>query len=255
MPRTSADLHTHTTFSDGYDMVAMVRAAADAGLEAIGLTDHALPYEDPFGRRDRYDFTETYGDRREAIADLDADVAVLDGVEVNYDPAHESAIRSFLREADFDYVVGSVHYAGGYYAAHPEDLADADDAEKREAVEAYVDWQVRLIESELVDVLGHLDVTQRSPVLRGVMEESDYRRLAEALADSTTVPEINAGRLDRDYGTIHPHPDSLSLFADAGVSFVVGTDSHAPDQLRERVRLLDDVLADEGVKIVDRVDA
>ena len=251
MTQIEYDYHTHTTFSDGYEMEGMADAAADAGLTGIGFTDHCLPYEDPFGRRDRYDLVDTFEERRERIRTLreDVEVEVFDGVELNYDPNHEDAIRAFLAAAGFDYVIGSVHYADDYYVGHPEALADASHAAKRDAVETYVDWQVRLVESGLFDVLAHPDLPQRSPALRGMMDERDYRRLADALADSETIPEINAGRLDRKYGTVHPHPDFLDAFADAGVSFVVGTDAHAPDQLRTRRDLLDPLLADYGVEL------
>ena len=255
MPRVRADLHTHTTYSDGYDMAEMVEAAAEVGLSAVGLTDHCIPYADPFGRSDRTDFDETYDGRREDIGALserlDADVDILDGAEVNYDPNHERAVREFLAAANFEYTIGSVHYAGEYSIADPHQLADASAATKREAGETYVDWQVRLGESELFDIVGHLDLPQRSPVLRNVMDEDQYRRLADALAGSRTVPEINAGRLDREYGHVHPHSDYLHVFREAGVGFVIGTDSHAPDRLRERTRRLEPLLDAEDVAIID----
>lgn len=239
------DLHTHTTYSDGWDWEEMVAVAEASGLGGIGLTDHCPVGDDSFGRGDRYDFADTYEKRRAELQTRGDryDVEIFDGAEVNYDPRKESRIREFLDEADFDYAIGSVHYAGEYYVAHPDDrLAEAPDSERRAAIDEYVDWQVQLIESELFDVIAHLDIVQRSPALRGVMEEDDYRRIAEALANSDTVPEINAGRLDRSYGTIHPHPEYLHVFADEGVDFVVGTDSHAPDQLEGRIGLLTEEL-------------
>ena len=196
------DLHTHTTYSDGSDIREMVEAATDAGLEGIGLTDHCIPYEDSFGRSDRYPFDGTYEDRRTEITDLRADddveLEILDGAEVNYDPTREEEIRELLANAEFDYVIGSVHYTDVYDVAGPRELARASASTKRETVETYLDWQCRLLESGMFDVLGHLDLPQRSPALRGVMTGDDYQRLADALAASETVPEINAGRLERE---------------------------------------------------------
>lgn len=45
------DIHTHTTFSDGSDLSAMVGAAEDAGPDGIGLTDHCIVTADAFCRR------------------------------------------------------------------------------------------------------------------------------------------------------------------------------------------------------------
>ncbi len=61
------DIHTHTTYSDGSDLDAMITAAEQAGLSALGLTDHCIVTEDDFGRRARYDLVETYQQRREDI--------------------------------------------------------------------------------------------------------------------------------------------------------------------------------------------
>lgn len=255
MPRFSHDLHTHTTYSDGSDAREMAVAAADAGLSGIGFTDHCIVYEDPFGRSETYDFGETYPERRRLLGSLreDFDIEVFDGVEMNYDPNHESETASFLEEANFDYAIGSVHYAQEFYVTPATALSDAPEETRREAVDAYVDWTERLIESELFDVVGHLDLPQRNPSLRGLFDEEDYRRLADALADADALPEINAGRIDAEYGTVHPDPAYFDVFADAGVSFVVGTDSHTPETLRTRVDMLDSVLEDaesRGVEVV-----
>ncbi len=250
------DCHTHTTYSDGWDWREMAAAAYDSGLEGIGFTDHCVPYEDPFGRHEQYPFTETYLERRQELVSArnELEIECYDGVELNYDPAHEPAIRAFLEAADFDYVIGSVHYAGEFYVGHPDALVGASAATKREALETYVDWQLQLVDSGLFDVLGHLDLTQRSPSLRGLMRAADYRRLAEALATSDIVPEINAGRLDRTYGEVHPHPAHLDVFRELDVPFVLGTDSHAPDQLQSRIDLLDTRLDELDVDVVDLPD-
>ncbi|RQH02645.1 histidinol-phosphatase HisJ family protein [Natrarchaeobius oligotrophus] len=244
------DLHTHTTYSDGYDMREMAEAAERAGLAGIGFTDHCLPYEDPFGRRTEYDLEETYVRRRRDIDEVRAstDVDIYDAVELNYDPNHESEIRTFLDEAGFDYAIGSVHYADEYYVMENESFVDRSESVKRTAIETYVDWQVRLIESGLFDVIGHVDVTQRRPSIRGAMNEGQYRRIAEALAGSDTALEINAGRLDRSYATVHPHPDFLSVFRDGDISLVAGTDAHAPDQVQNRNRLLSSFAEETGLQ-------
>lgn len=244
------DLHTHTAYSDGWKREEMAEAAANSGLDGIGFTDHCPIGDDPFGRREAHDFEETYLERREEFDTRKEryDIEIIDGVEVNYDPRRERRIRTFLQEAGFDYTIGSVHYAGPYHVADPdEELRTASDSELRDIVETYIDWQLSLIESELFDVVGHLDVVQRSPTLRGVIKADDYRRLAKALADSETIPEINAGRLDRSYGDIHPHSEYLDIFREKGVEFVLGTDAHAPDQLERRLALLDERVAESEI--------
>lgn len=237
------DYHVHSNYSDGTFLDQMVRAAADAGLDGVGFADHCSvsEREHPRRYRARFGFTLdlTYERRRAAIEELreEFDLRIFDAVEVDYHPADEAAIREFLAEADFDYAVGSVHEIQEANV-HWDYFADLEEDEQRAAVAEYFDHLVALIESELFDVVAHLDIVERNAALRGYASEEQYERVARALAGSETVPEINAGRIDRDYGEFHPNPAFLSVLADHDVAVTVGSDSHSPDVLRDRIPLL-----------------
>ncbi|WP_424002164.1 PHP domain-containing protein [Haloarcula salina] len=244
-----ADGHAHTTFSDGAALDDMVAAAEAAGLDALGLTDHCIVTEDPFGRRERYDLVETYADRRAVIdeARTATDLRLYDAAEVSYVEGDEDRLAAFLDRAEFAYTIGSVHFAGPYDYTSVSQYADLDGADRRAAVERYYDAVVSLVESALFDVLGHLDLPERMGALRRYTTREDYERVAAALADSRTVPELNAGRVHRSLGRVHPDPAVLDVFREAGVEFVLGTDSHAPAELRKRVPALRDAVRDAGL--------
>lgn len=108
-------------------------------------------------------FRRKYHQRRKVIHDLNAeqDIEILDGAEVNYDPAYESKIMDFLKEADFDYVIGSVHYANEYDFYSAKQMADYSLEQKQQAIETYVNWQRKYIQPGLFDIIGHLDLPQR----------------------------------------------------------------------------------------------
>lgn len=246
------DIHTHTTFSDGSDLSSMIEAAEDAGLDGLGLTDHCIVTDDAFGRRAQYDLVETYERRRKVIqaAREGTSLTLYDAAEISYAAGDTDRIREFLETAGFDYTIGSVHFAGEYDYTSDAPYAGTDDEARRAAVERYYDAVVALVESELFDVLGHLDLPERLETLRGYSQPSDYERVAAALSDSRTVPEINAGRVNRSLGRPHPNPSVLSQFADRDVSFVLGTDSHRPDELTERVPELRGIADRTAVELV-----
>jgi histidinol-phosphatase (PHP family) len=247
------DVHTHTTFSDGSELSAMIAAAEDAGLDGMGLTDHCIVTDDSFGRRTRYDLVETYERRRELIetAREEADITVYDAAEMSYVERDVDSIRTFLETAGFDYTIGSVHFAGEYDYTRDAPYVDESDETRRTAVERYYDAVVSLVESELFDVLGHLDLPERREALRGHSRPRDYERVAAALAESRTVPEINAGRINRSLDRFHPNPSMFSRFDDHGVGFVLGSDSHRPDELTDRVPALREGIDDAAIEIVD----
>lgn len=231
------DIHTHTTYSDGSDLDAMITAAEQAGLSALGLTDHCIVNEDDFGRRVRYDLVETYQQRRKDIntARDTTDLRLYDAAEVSYVEGNESQIASFLDTADFAYAIGSVHFADQYNYTSGTQYATASATQCRRAVERYYDAVVALIESEVFDVVGHLDLPERIPALRRHTSRPDYDRVAQALVDSKTVPEVNAGRVHSSLGRVHPDPAIFDLFTEYGIQFVLGSDSHTPAELSQRI--------------------
>ena len=237
MSRKLYDLHSHTTFSDGSEMAAMVAAAAETACDGIGLSDHCILIEDDFGRRSQYDLVSTYELRRERIDELRRtfDIEIFDAVEMSYVPGIDAETRSFLEEANFDYSIGAVHFAGDHEYTSGARYADADDETIGEAVDAYYETLTQLIDSELFDVVAHLDLPERHAVFRGRTTEAHYRMIADALVESRTVPEINAGRAFRSLGHVHPDPAVLEIFTDRDIEFVLGSDSHKPDEITRRV--------------------
>lgn len=247
------DVHTHTTFSDGSDLDTMIDAAEQAGLTGLGITDHCLVTDDSFGRRAQYDLVETYTQRRDVIdaARAETDLTLYDAAEMSYVEADEARLSAFLDEADFAYTIGSVHFAGPYSYTSGSQYAQLDDDERRAAVQRYYDAIVALIESDLFDVLGHLDLPERVGYLRRYTTRDDYERVAAALADSTIVPELNAGRVNRSLGRPHPDPAMLDVFREYDVQFVLGTDSHRPHEIQERVPVLRRVAREYDLETVD----
>jgi len=246
------DVHTHTTYSDGSDLTAMIVAAEAAGLSALGLTDHCIVVDDEFGRRAKYDLVETYQQRREDIdtARESTDLRLYDAAEVSYVEGAESETAAFLDVAEFAYTIGSVHFAGQYTYTSERQYVDADASQRRAAVERYYDALVALIDSELFEVVGHLDLPERIPALRRHTTRTDYERVAQALADSRTVPEVNAGRVHRSLGRVHPDPGMFELFTEQGIQFVLGSDSHTPAELSQRISVLRTLVSTQNVALV-----
>jgi histidinol-phosphatase (PHP family) len=249
-----ADYHVHSNYSDGRFLWSMVRAASEAGFDAVGVADHCTVSERDAMRRTRarmgFNLDRTYERRREAIASLDDrfDLAVYDAVEMDYDPRDEAAIEAFLTRAGFDYAVGSVHYLDGVNVHFEGHFAPKSDAERRALVDRYVEKLVALVESELFEIAAHPDLLERNSVFRGLLTSDHYVELAAAFSDSRTVPEINAGRVLDDYGDFHPTGEFLTVLLDHGVDVTLGTDSHAPEELAPRARELDRVVEEYGIE-------
>ncbi|SIR64892.1 PHP domain-containing protein [Natronorubrum thiooxidans] len=252
------DFHTHTNYSDGRFLEGMVQAADSAGLEGIGLTDHCTisARDRPATVRNVYGFNLdlTYERRRRAIDELrdrsDVSLEIYDSVEMDYDPRDERAIREFLAEADFEYTLGSVHAVDGLNVQVPGNFTGLSEGDLDAVVDDYFETLVSLIESELFDVAAHLDLIERTPPLRGRATTDHYDRVARALADSRTVPEINAGRATAETTIVHPDEAFLEVLREYDVAVTVGTDSHRPAEIGDRAAFLEAYLASRDLEPV-----
>ncbi|WP_121741744.1 histidinol-phosphatase HisJ family protein [Natronorubrum halophilum] len=252
------DYHSHTNYSDGGFLEGMVQAADAAGLEGIGLTDHCMvsSREPPKTTRSVYGFNldRTYERRRRAIEELrnraDISLEIYDGVEMDYDLRDERAIRDFLEETAFDYTIGSVHVVDDLNVQVPSNFANTSEAERDAIVDDYFENLVSLIDSELFDVAAHLDLVERTPPLRGRATVDHYERVARALADSRTVPEINAGRAIADAAIVHPAETFLEILREYDVAVTVGSDSHRPSEIGDRAAFLEEYLVSRDLEPV-----
>ncbi|CCQ32640.1 Histidinol phosphatase putative protein [Halorhabdus tiamatea SARL4B] len=249
------DYHVHTTYSDGSFLPQMIDAAEEAGLEGVGFADHSNVFDADRSYRETMGFNLdlTYERRRRAIdrARERTDLRLFDAVEMDYHADREGAIESFLEDADFEYAIGSVHAVDGVNVHNEPYFADLSQADREAAVETYVEHLVSLVDSELFEIAAHIDLVERNEALRGLLTDDHYRQIADAFADSRTVPEINAGRVLDSYGKFHPREPLAETLLDAGVSFTIGSDAHAPDSLVECSEELQAVRAEWDVPIVE----
>lgn len=246
------DYHVHSTYSDGSDVEAMLDAAQEVDLDGVGFADHCNVSAREPGASRSFDLDETYPERRREIQSLREayDLRIFDAVEMDYRPADEDRIEAFLGDADFDYTIGSVHHVGRGNVVAPGEHAGETDESRRAFVADYFDLVVELVESDLFDVVAHVDLPERTEVLRGFATEEQYRDVAVALAESRTVPEVNAGRVFGDFGAVHPHPEFLDVLQREGVRFVTSTDAHAPPELPARAEYLAAVVRERDLDLV-----
>ncbi|ADD05947.1 PHP domain protein [Natrialba magadii ATCC 43099] len=250
------DFHVHSNYSDGSFLRGMVRAAESADLDGIGFADHCNVADrtgaDSMRTLYGFNLDLTYERRREGIERVreETSVSIYDAVEMDYNPRDETKIEAFLDDAGFDYSIGSVHTVDGDNVQIPSAFTERTDDELNAVVDDYFDTLVSLIESELFDIAAHVDLIERTPPLRGRATTDHYRRVAQAFADSSTIPELNAGRALTDAEIVHPSSAFLSTLREYDVPVTIGSDSHRPGEIGKRATFLEEYAAELGLEPV-----
>ena len=195
------DLHTHTDWSDGRATVEeMIEGAADAGLDYLCLSDHAVG-------------PGVFGDS--GLGDED----VREQIDVIREAAEEASIEVFTgieANVDADGAVGDLEDA----TLDALDLVIASPHSGLGGENDQTDRLVAAIEHPAVDVLGHPSgrLINERPAM-----EFDPEKLGAAAATNDVALEINANprRLDL-WGS------AVQAAIDAGATIVIDTDAHDP---------------------------
>jgi DNA polymerase (family 10) len=199
------DLHMHTTATDGRaDAWTMARAARDAGLTYVAITDHSRALAMANGLDEHRALAHAAEVRAlDGRDDLDG-LSVLAGIECDILPDGRLDLAPDCL-AQLDVVVASVHSALGQEEARMTDRLLA------------------AIECPWVDVIAH-------PTGRMILKREPSRaamdRVFAAAAERGVALEINSqpDRLDLD--------DILARRArDRGIKLVIDSDAHSPAAL------------------------
>ena len=230
------DYHIHTSVSfDSKESAENALAAARAkGLREVCFTDH---YDFRFEPNEPHDlFTKESYDRAYGKLTLPG-ISVKRGVEFGLTSWNAPELGRLCREYDFDFVLGSVHYADGY------DPYMKEYWEGKTVVQAFRGYLERVLECVRAhtdfDVLGHLNYVCKSPnnPTRSPLFYKDYSDICDEimreLAKRGKGLEINTSGVGK-VGDFLPNADFLRRFRELGGEIVtVGSDAHTSDRVGE----------------------
>lgn len=199
------------------------------GLAELGLSDHS-PMREKFDdwRMDWEEFPRYLEMVEEARAESPG-LAIRLGLEVDYLEGGEDWIEELSRAADFDYLIGAVHYiAPGWDVDNPKHLSRFSTNDVADIWRIYWRLYEKAIRTGFFDFMAHPDLPKKF----GHRPAGELRRFYEpaiqALADTGTAFEINTAGLRKDVREMYPASEFLELARSAGVPLVISSDAHRP---------------------------
>lgn len=241
-----ADLHIHSCFSHGVPTPFETHALATArGYEVIGFSEHSPR---PLG----YDYRREYRSQLEAglqdyinqVLALKANAAgnpaacqVLFGMEMDWFASESGFVARACRSADFDYLLGSVHFLDHWgFDDSGSDWGDLSQEECEGIYNRYFETWSAMIASGLFDIAAHPDLIKIFSVERfhiWLAKPDSQARIRAALALLKTkgmAMEVSSAGLRKPCGEIYPHPVILQMARELDLAIAPASDSHALEQ-------------------------
>lgn len=240
------DSHMHTPLcmhADGHPREYVANGVA-AGLSGVIFTCHS-PMPDRFSHAVRM-APEQFDDYLELVAE-GADSApdefeVRLGMESDFFPGMEGWLEQLHGRADFDYILGSVHWHIPEYRAafFNGDLAAHE--------KQYFSHLAESAETGLFDCLAHPDLVKNASVEEWnfAARRDDIAEALDRIAATGVAMELNTSGINKVYAEMNPGPDMLAMMLERGIPVVVGSDSHSPYRVGSGFDLALKSLSDVG---------
>jgi histidinol-phosphatase (PHP family) len=251
-PRVDCHLHTAAFSCDAKATLdGLAARAQQLELDLLTTTEH-VDFDPRDGCYGHYDQARHMAQREQIRARPFGQLKVLIGVEVDYQVQYEAGARGFLEDVAYDFVIGSVHYAGGEFIFGPTFLRGPE----RAGYEAYFEQALHAVRSGLFDVLGHLDIVKRYGVEHyGPFQPGRYGEQIDALlracVETGTGIEINTSGYRGPPGEPFPSLPVLRRYRELGGELLtVGSDAHTVEDLWRDVPLALELAAQAGFRAI-----
>lgn len=217
------DCHTHTKFSADSEMNAELAIARAENLgRGIIFTEHFdydLPGDVDFTFDAKNYFSEYEKFRGENV---------LLGVEIGLRKIARQHNKNFVAQADFDFVIGSIHVVDDIDIYNAKFYADKD---KLAAYRKYFAVMAEEAAAEDFDALGHIDyicraATYENPEIDYATFKNEIDEVLKIIVERGKILELNTRRLDKIRGLKELVP-VYQQYKNFGGKFVtIGSDAH-----------------------------
>jgi histidinol-phosphatase (PHP family) len=227
-------------------IASYVAAAEERGVAELGFTEHLYRTEEGAAVLGRFWDAEPNPELRAHTAQMMDDDSGLSlaryveavlaakesgfpvklGLEVDFFPDSIDAVSDLLARYPFDFLIGSVHWVGGWAI---DASGVSGEFERRGVDQAWEDYFALLEDLAgrgVVDVLAHADVCKKYGY-RPISEPLHlYKKVVDAAAASGMAVEVSSAGLRMPVREIYPSAEFLAMFAQAGVPITLASDAH-----------------------------
>jgi len=236
------DLHTHH-LRCGHAVGTIedyIKAAIDAGLQAIGISDHS-PYfasekdqPEPGIAMPKSEFGAYVDEVLRLKAKYDGRIEVLLGVESDFFPEHLDVYREAYAPYPFDYIIGSVHRTKGVSIFNRGRWKGLSPERQIEEKVHYYELIAESARSGVFQIMGHIDAMKGYyPAFSRIAAQEAIDGALRIIGEAGIAVEINTSGGTKDCGGWYPSDDILERALFFGVPVTFGSDAHTVSRVAE----------------------
>lgn len=224
------DLHNHTVRCNHATglMNEYIDEAIAQGVHVYGFACHApMNYDIEF--RMGFDELELYLNDILAMKECYMNKCqIRKGLEVDYLLGH---LDSRVIDSDVDYLIGSIHFLGGWGFDNPEFIGEYEHKNMQQCWLEYLRAVREMAESRLFQIVGHFDLLKIFNNPPDNELDDAITHTLETIKDTGMAIEINSAGLRKPIGEIYPSKKILQQAYGLGIPITFGSDAHSPSQV------------------------
>lgn len=248
-------IHSNTSKDSKVEIDEYCRQAVKLGLKEICFTNHHEPikiedrsYAHAMDTQKMEKYKRDVDEARKRYPSL----TIRLGIELGYKEGWENALKEFVQNHDFDYVMCSLHYIEGKCIVFKNKTQELNDKEKENIIELFFKDMESMARFDFIDCIGHFDGIRRCIHDFNISDYEDRIENIIGLMKKNDIGfEINTAGWRLGFKEQHPNVELLRILKEKEIKKVtVGSDAHMLEQLGYKIPEALALLKDHGFKQV-----
>jgi len=226
------DLHNHTTLCNHAEgsMEEYIQKAIELGIDIYGFSEHAPMRDFEDGYRLVLEKKEFYENSVLELQKKYQDkIQITLGYEVDY--MNGDYILDEIKNANVDYLIGSVHYLDKWGFDNPEFIGVYKSKNIDTIWEEYFEAVKAMAKTGYFNIVGHLDLIK----VFNYLPSKDIKSIAieslKQIKKSNMAIEINCSGFRKPIGEQYPSYELLKLAFELDIPITFSSDAHSVDHI------------------------
>jgi histidinol-phosphatase (PHP family) len=245
------NLHTHSNFCDGTgEPEEYIMAAIDKNFHTLGFSSHApVPFENNFAIKNDDELQKYCQTIRNLAKKYQGRLSILLALELDYIDGISRDFSELKTIFGLDYTIGSVHLVrngdderlwfidGSRVETYNEGLENIFGGNIRKAVTAFYHQQIRMLNTQKPDIIGHFDKIKMHNNNRYFREDESWYRdlvmdLLTTIVKTGVIVEVNTrGIYKKRCDDLYPGLWILKEMKKKAIPITLSADAHRPEEI------------------------